>query len=137
MARERDVPPFKILNNQQLLGMVGEFEEKGHISHPPRWRPVWRDSFRAAVREASGSDPATWPQQPRHKRLQLTGEEKRRIEKLCQTRDQRAQALGIESSLLGSRETLVQVVVEKDPPARSLLLPWQKQTLGLEDPVAG
>ncbi len=129
-AASRDVPPFKVLNNQQLLGMAVEFESTGHAPHPPRWRQEWRDGFRAAVTRAQDGDPSTWPQQPRQKRRHITEAQKDRIEKLCASRDKKAEALGIESSLLGSRATLEQVVLQPPDEAANILMPWQREVLG-------
>jgi ribonuclease D len=129
-AAGRDVPSFKVLNNQQLLGMAVEFESTGHAPHPPRWRQEWRDGFRAAVTRAQDADPATWPQQPRQKRRHITEAQKNRIEKLCVARDKKAEALGIESSLLGSRATLEQVVLQPPDEAANILMPWQSEVLG-------
>jgi ribonuclease D len=129
-AASRDVPSFKVLNNQQLLGMAVEFESTGHAPHPPRWRQEWRDGFRAAVTRAQDADPSTWPQQPRQKRRHITEAQKDRIEKLCIARDKKAEALGIESSLLGSRATLEQVVLQPPAEAATILMPWQSEVLG-------
>jgi ribonuclease D len=129
-AAARDVPPFKVLNNQQLLAMATDFEATGHVSHPPRWRQEWRDGFRAAVTRAQESDPSTWPHQPRQKRRHITEAQKDRIEKLCTCRDKKAEALGIESSLLGSRATLEQVVLQPAEETQAILMPWQSEVLG-------
>jgi ribonuclease D len=129
-AAGRDVPPFKVLNNQQLMTMALEFEAKGHVTHPPRWRPEWRDGFRAAIERAKNSDPATWPQHPKQKRRHITEAQKSRIEKLCASRDKKAEALGIESSLLGSRATIEQVVLQPREAVQDILMPWQREVLG-------
>jgi ribonuclease D len=129
-AAGRDVPPFKVLNNQQLLGMAADFESTGHAPHPPRWRQEWRDGFRAAVTRAQDADPSTWPQQPRQKRRHITEAQKDRIEELCIARDKKAETLGIESSLLGSRATLEQVVLQPPAEAATILMPWQREVLG-------
>lgn len=129
-AAARDVPPFKVLNNQQLLGLAVDFDTTGQAHHPPRWRPEWRDGFRAAIARAQSSDPSTWPQQPKHKRRHITEAQKGRIESLCASRDKKAEALGIESSLLGSRATLEQVVLQPREQIDDILMPWQREVLG-------
>lgn len=130
-ASERDVPPFKVLNNQQMLALATEFEEHGRADHPPRWRSPWREGFRAAVERVRKSDPGQWPQQPRHKRRHITEAQKSRIEKLCTLRDRKAEALGLEASLLGSRSTLEEVILETNGPNDAILMPWQKEVLEL------
>lgn len=128
-AGERDVPPFKVLNNQQLLAMATEFEATGKIIHPPRWRPTWRDSFRAAVDRVRDSDPATHPQHPKHKRRHISDASRDRIEQLCVARDRKAEALGIEPSLLGSRATIEEVVLQPPSELDQILMPWQREVL--------
>ncbi len=128
-AAERDVPPFKVLNNQQLLTMATDYEATGRADHPPRWRSGWRDGFRAAIERARTADPSTWPQQPRHKRRHVTEAQKDRIESLCTSRDKKAEVLGIESSLLGSRATIEAVVLQPSDEIDTILMPWQKELL--------
>ena len=112
--------------------IVRFFEEHGRADHPPRWRSPWRESFRAAVERVRRTDPEQWPQQPRHKRRHITEAQKSRIEKLCALRDRKAEALGLEASLLGSRSTLEEVVLETGGPSEAILMPWQKEVLEIE-----
>lgn len=128
-ASERDVPPFKVLNNQQLLAMATEYESTGKIAHPPRWRPAWRDTLRAAVDRVRNGDPSTYPQQPKHKRRHISDAARDRIEELCVARDKKAEALGIEPSLLGSRATIEEVVLQPPAAIDEILMPWQREVL--------
>jgi ribonuclease D len=130
-AGEKDVPPFKVLNNQQLINMALEFQEEGRTSHPPRWRPKWRETFTAAVHRVRQSDPDTWPQRLRRHQRRSTDDERARIEQLCALRETKAGKLGIEPSLLGSRDTMMDVVLNGDANGADALMPWQKEMLGL------
>jgi ribonuclease D len=131
-ASEKDVPPFKVLNNQQLINLALEFQEEGRTTHPPRWRPKWRETFTAAVHRVRQSDPETWPQRLRRHQRRSTDEERARIEQLCALREAKAGKLGIEPSLLGSRDTLTDVVLNGGTNGFDALMPWQKEVLGLE-----
>ncbi|HYF37419.1 MAG TPA: hypothetical protein VD994_19110, partial [Prosthecobacter sp.] len=57
----------------------------------------------------------------------LTDQQRDTIDRLCSQRDQIAASLDIESSLIGSRSTLEQVVAE--PTGDGLLMDWQKELL--------
>lgn len=130
-AAEKDVPPFKVLNNQQLLSLAFEFEEKGTASHSPRWRPKWRETFTAAVHKVRQSDPETWPQRAKRLQRRSTEEERARIEQLCALRETRASKLGLEPALLGSRDTLMDLVLNAPKEGDDSLMPWQREVLGL------
>ncbi len=130
-ASEKDVPPFKVLNNQQLLNLALEFQEDGHASHPPRWRPKWRETFNAAVHRVRQSEPESWPQRLRRHQRRTTDEERARVEQLCALREARASKLNLEPSLLGSRDTLMDLVLGGNGGDVSVLMPWQREVLGL------
>lgn len=131
-ASEKDVPPFKVLNNQQLINLALEFQEEGRTTHPPRWRPKWRETFTAAVHRVRQSDPDTWPQRLKRHQRRSTDEERARVEQLCALREAKAGKLGIEPSLLGSRDTLTDVVLNGGANGSDALMPWQKEVLGLD-----
>ncbi len=132
-ASEKDVPPFKVLNNQQLLGLAFDYQEKGQATHPPRWRPKWRETFNAAIHRVRQSDPDTWPQRLRRHQRRSTEEERTRIEQLCALREARASKLGLEPSLLGSRDTLMDLVLGANGELGNILMPWQREVLGLDE----
>lgn len=131
-ASEKDVPPFKVLNNQQLLNLALGFQEEGIASHPPRWRPKWRETFNTAVHKVRQSDPDTWPQRIRRHQRRSTEDERTRIEQLCALRETKASKLGLEPSLLGSRDTLMDLVLGANGNDGGVLMPWQREVLGLD-----
>jgi len=129
MASERDVPPFRILNNQQMLTMATDWERVGWVTIPPRWRGKWRSTFEDMLNRVKTSNPETWPDRPKKSQRRTSDEEKARIDALCKARDSKADALGIEASLLGSRAVMEDIVLNGTDPAR-VLMDWQREVLG-------
>ncbi len=130
MAAGRDVPPFRILNNQQMLAMAEEFEDDDRVSISERWRGSWRKTFLETVDSVRASDPGTWPQRPRKKGRRTSEDERNRIEKLCRTRDRIAEKLGIDTALLGSRAVIEDLVLDPETEGADHLMPWQREALG-------
>lgn len=130
MAAERDVPPFRILNNQQMLAMAEEFERHDRVSISERWRGSWRRTFLDAVDAVRSSDESTWPQRPRKHGRRASEDERGRIDKLCKTRDRIAEKLGIDTALLGSRAVMEELVLDREGAGVEHLMPWQREALG-------
>ncbi|TLD71568.1 hypothetical protein FEM03_05335 [Phragmitibacter flavus] len=129
MASERDVPPFRILNNQQMLTMAADWEQQGRVNIPNRWRGRWRTSFEEILNGVKNSDPQTWPERPKKLQRRCTDEERTRIDNLCRARDAKANALGLEPSLLGSRAVMEDLVLNQASPQERLMR-WQIEVLG-------
>jgi len=126
-ARHRDVPPFRIMNNQQLVAMAAEFEVRSQISLPPRWRPDWKQALLQGAARVLATEQEEWPQRPPKQARHLPEVARSRVDHLCKARDQEAQELDIEPSLIGSRAVYEQLVyheLENDSP-HDLLMPWQ------------
>ncbi len=130
MAQERDVPPFRVMNNQQMLAMATDFEVNDSVSISPRWRGRWRDTLMAVIDELRQSDPDTWPQRPRKHGKRSTEEERSSIDRLCRSRDQIAERLDIEPSLLGPRAVMEEIILHREASIDSVLMPWQREALG-------
>jgi ribonuclease D len=129
IARDKDVPPFRVLNNQQMLAMATEFETSGNAHHPPRWRGRWKETFEAAVNRVRKSDPTTWPDRPKKHSRRMTDQDRARIDRLCQGRDRKAANLDLETSLLGSRGLMEDLVLNPDGESKGRLMPWQREVL--------
>ncbi|MBX7209107.1 MAG: HRDC domain-containing protein [Verrucomicrobiaceae bacterium] len=126
-ASERDIPCFRVMSNKQMLDYAVEFEAGRRIAPPAGWRPRWKRDFSEVVAAIAASDPASWPARLRKARGRLSDEAREHVEKLCRFRDEQADRLGIEGSLLGSRATLEQVVASST--GIEELLPWQRDLL--------
>lgn len=129
IARGRDVPPFRVLNNQQMITMATEFEAQDRIPIPPRWRGQWRNGILGAIDEVRGANPDSWPQRVRKHGRRTTDIEREKIERLCRERDKVAETLGIESSLLGSRSVMENIILGSKEENGSHLMPWQREAL--------
>ena len=103
--------------------------ESGQAIYPPGgWRPKWKRDFSEVLGVLAEADPRTFPQRQKKARGRLSEDSRMQVENLCKIRDIKAQELGIESSLLGSRSTLEQLIASPDGLAD--LLPWQRLALG-------
>ena len=132
-AAERDIPCFRVMSNKQLISFA-EIFEKGKTPLPPGgWRPRWKRAFAQILEDLAQSAPADWPQRLRRERGRFSEEQRNLVDHMCAQRDGIAETLEIESSLLGSRATLEQVVASGQPSDH--LMRWQQQVLA--GPLSG
>lgn len=128
IAQERDLPCFKIMSNKQMVAYAEQFEAGNTALMPPNgWRPRWKQQFQEIVASVLASPPSAWPQRPKKSKGRLSEAQRDAIDWLCNERDGIAKGLDIEPSLLGSRSTVEDLVVQRDPIAH--LMPWQHELL--------
>lgn len=128
IAKERDLPCFKIMSNKQMVSYAEQFETGTASLMPPNgWRPRWKQQFHELVTSVMASAPTEWPQRPKKTKSRLSDAQRDAIDRLCGQRDTIANGLDIEPSLLGSRSTVEDLVVEGDPMTH--LMPWQHELL--------
>jgi ribonuclease D len=128
-ARLADRPAFHILQNSTLIEAAkqvaaGETPEFRHFSARRR------HGFLAAARSAMESPESEWPQRPpRPVRTRTPGFDKK-VEDLRKRRDQKAQELAVDPAFIAPRSALEGIAAD---PVRSesLLVPWQRELLGL------
>lgn len=129
MAKERDVPAFKVLNNQQMLDMAADFERNGNVITPQRWRGKWKETFESVLHEIKQSAPETWPQKIRKNERRMSELEKEYANKLCAIKDRKAADLDLDSSLLGSRALMEDIAQQQGVDQNGRLMPWQREVL--------
>jgi ribonuclease D len=128
-AKTADRPPFHILQNHELLDAAtqlasGEMPDYRHFSTRRR------RAFQEAAQRALELPESEWPILTRRFGKRPNPETIRRAEELRHRRDQAARELGLEPSFITSRSALL--AIASDPTrAESLLVPWQRQLLGL------
>jgi ribonuclease D len=129
-AQQADRPPFQIMRNEDLVGLV-QTALSGSRLDLPDWLPSSRRRrLLAAIHESLQIPETEWPQRNRHARLRPTSEQERRFERLRTKRDQLATALALDPSVVASRSALEKVVREPEA-AESVLMRWQRELLGV------
>lgn len=128
IAQERDMPCYRIMSNKQMVAYAETFEVGG-VMHPPGgWRPRWKKEFHDLIATVFRQGQEAWPQRLKKVKGRMTDSQRDAVDRLCAQRDELAQQLDIEGSLLGSRSTLEQVISEPASET-SALMDWQLQLL--------
>lgn len=128
-AEAVDRPPFHILQNRELIHSAEKFAH-GETPDYKHFSDRRRAMFREAARRGLELPEKDWPVRPRRSGTRPTAEVIKRIEKLRQNRDHAAKELQIESFFIAPRATLEAVAADPSR-ADALLVPWQRELLGL------
>ena len=129
-AEMADRPPFHILQNERLLQAAISFAS-GDVPDYKHFSPRRRQAFREAARIGLAKPESEWPILHRRFGTRPTAETVRRAEELRRRRDKSADKLGLEPSFIAPRGTL-EAVAADGTRAKSLLVPWQRELLGIE-----
>jgi ribonuclease D len=129
-AIRRGRPPYFVLSHETLVALAGA-SARGHPVGPllpARFAPAARHQVAATIARDLALPVVEQPDFPRSPRYRPTVEEKQRFAELQKRRDQRAQALDIDPTLIASRAALV--VLARDWPANvQELMDWQRELL--------
>ena len=128
-AEMADRPPFHILQNEKLLNAAVGFAS-GSVPDYKHFSSRRRQAFREAARTALAAPESDWPVLPRRFGTRPTAETVRRTEELRRQRDKSAEELGLEPSFIAPRGTLEAIATDHTR-AASLLVPWQRELLGI------
>ena len=128
-AEMADRPPFHILQNENLLNAAVSVAS-GSVPDYKHFSPRRRQAFREAARLGLAVPESDWPVLSRRFGTRPTAEMVRRTEELRQRRDKSAKELGMESSFIAPRGTL-EAIAADHARAASLLVPWQRELLGI------
>ena len=130
-AKTVDRPTFHVLRNEDLLTAAKAVAagEKPHFEHLRTGR---RARFYEAVERALALTEDAWPVLTKRKGPRWTAEEEKRAEALRRQRDHVAGELNLDPSIIAPRATL-EAVAGQPAAAAELLMPWQRQLLGLEE----
>ncbi len=128
-AEMADRPPFHILQNEKLLHAAISFAS-GDVADYKHFSPRRRQAFREAARIGLATPESEWPILRRRFGTRPTAETVRCTEELRRRRDKSADKLGLEPSFVAPRGTL-EAVAADGTRAISLLVPWQRELLGI------
>ena len=128
-AEMADRPPFHILQNEKLLHAAISFAS-GDVADYKHFSPRRRQAFREAARIGLATPESEWPILRRRFGTRPTAETVRCTEELRRRRDKSADKLGLEPSFIAPRGTL-EAVAADGTRAISLLVPWQRELLGI------
>ena len=128
-AEMADRPPFHILQNEKLLHAAISFAS-GDVPDYKHFSPRRREAFREAARTGLATPESDAPVLRRRFGTRPTAETVRCTEELRRRRDKSADKLGLEPSFVAPRGTL-EAVAADGTRAISLLVPWQRELLGI------
>jgi ribonuclease D len=132
-AEAADRPPFHILQNRELL-LAAERFAAGDLPDYRHFSGRRRQAFRDAAERGLQARESEWPVLPRRYGTRPTPEILRRTDALRQRRDEITAELGLEPAFVAARGTLEAIAMDPGL-ASSLLVPWQRQLLELEEAI--
>ncbi len=129
-ARRRDRPPFKIMNNDMILTIVGQLEAGKKPDLPARFpRPV-TERFWKAMRKAEQVPDDEWPEIPKRERRRKDPRADVRFNKLKSHRDRVAAELGIDQTLIAAKATMEQLAGgPSEEKVEELFMNWQRELM--------
>lgn len=131
-ARLWDRPSFHVLSNDNLLHLASEAAKGGSFSRPRLPHPR-AERMEEALEKALALPESEWPQIIRGVRIRSTKEQVDRFNRLRDHRDKVALDLQLDPSILAPKAALEAAAAD---PHASVLLPWQRELLGLPLPSA-
>ncbi len=133
-ARVVDRPTFHILRNEDLINSARAFAagERPGFDH---LRGSRRNRFYEAAERGMELPESGWPVFQKRFFSRWTAEEEKRAEALKKERDRIAAELDLDPSIIASRATL-EAIAARPQTAVDLLMPWQRELLGLDEETA-
>lgn len=129
-ARAANRPPYFVLSHERLFELAAAAaNDQPHAPLiPRRYAPSRRARLEAALQRARQLPESAWPPPRPRVHLRLTAAQKQFLEQLHQRRDRAAEHLGLDPTLIASRNQLSRLAADWDTHAAELL-PWQRALL--------
>ncbi|MGA0900297.1 MAG: ribonuclease D [Luteolibacter sp.] len=130
-AKAWDRPTFMVCGNKQLISWCLELLEGKTPKLPGHYRQGRRQRFAEALAEARSLSEQEWPQRIKGQRTRRPTDFDNKLDALMSRRNQAAQKLDIDPSLIASRAAL-EALAGAQQDGAEMLLNWQKKLLKLE-----
>jgi ribonuclease D len=128
-AEAADRPSFHILQNHELLNAARSFAS-GSVPEYKHFSSRRREAFREAAQHAMQLPESECPVPRRRSGTRPSPATLRRAEELRHRRDRAAKKLDLEPSFIAPRSAL-EAIAADEARATTLLVPWQRELLGL------
>lgn len=130
-AKHSNKPPFFIMSHQQLVGIADAAGHGKHIDRmiPRRYSSRRRNALMAAIEKGRSIPPDQRPQPIRGQGYRASDSEKAAFARLKAKRDERAESLDIDPTLIASKDVLEQLTRDDNKEAWDGLMSWQRQLL--------
>jgi len=128
-AAQWDRPPFMVTGNKQLIDWVAQLLEGRKPRLPKHYRSSRIKHFHQAIARAKQVPKIDMPQRIRGQRRRKDKDFESRLDALIAKRNQLAENLNIDGSLIAPRAVLEALAGEHEG-AQDLLLNWQRNLLG-------
>ncbi len=133
--REREAlsakrPPFFVLSHEKMVEIAAIAAERKPYEHliPPRMHPRRKENLMEAVVAGQSQPPAKFPEKIRYRSQRPNEAEFRRFRELEKVRDQHAQELQIDPTLIAPKSVLGDLARDWDKHAPELMV-WQRNLL--------
>lgn len=131
-AKAWDRPTFMVCGNKQLIAWSMGLCAGNSPETPRHFRPGRRKRLEQAVQQAQAVPKEEWPERVKGKRFRRPKDFEDRLDELIKRRNQTAEELGIDPSLIAARATL-EALSSDQGQAPELLLKWQRKCMGMAD----
>lgn len=127
-------PPYFVLNHDLSVTIANTAANNENWINllPRRMSPRRRQGIEKVITNALTLKTSEYPDRIKTERFRATDEEKRRADRLKSIRDQAAESLNLDPSIIASKATLTRLGLNDATRAISDLMTWQRQVLKLE-----
>ena len=99
-----------VATNKQLIAWAADLAEGRAIKFPPKLRPDRSQRLRALIKEAEGIPESDWPVRPKRVRQRYDQNFEQKLKEVMGSRNQIAEDLGLDPSVIASRGVLEQII---------------------------
>lgn len=129
-ARQWDRPSFMVVTNRQLIDWTMKLSSGKRIDLPAHYRSDRRKRFESMLKKEAEVDASDYPERIRGVRRRRDKDFDQKVTDLMKQRNQLAEELGIDGSLIASRSMIESYAADPDT-LESQWMRWQRQCLGL------